>query len=340
MPSRFFDYCNGLFVIQIDAPKDLLRRISDNLEGEISPIEPIDCRIKIEESGFPIEIQKDKRFKYATIEKSGTGDEPIFRYYRYDTHIRTIRQKLSSSYEVNTNTYLDESSALICVRNHLSSNPRITNCPLVHASLVNVNGIGTLVAAASMQGKTTLTLYLLQECGGTFISDENTLLDFSSPKLQGLYIPRTVRVRFSTIAKSKLSESLNDLSLSDATQYLDSDFIQYTLRSRDFRGEWGLAFSRKSFCQLLGVASGESSPIENVIFPLYKESGGVTARSVEPREGIERLSMLGLVKKAEIDPKELQDTTLDMNPIKDRKLRFMEVAFSGIEELVGGGFKP
>jgi len=340
MSYKSFSYCGGLSVIQIDAPEGLLRRISNNIEGEGSITGPADCRIKIDESENPIEIKKDKRFEYATIEKSGTEEYPIFRYYRYDTHIRTIRQGPFGSYEVNANTSMDENSALICVRNHLSNNPRIKDYPLLHASLVNINGTGTLVTGDSMHGKTTMAIYLLQKYGGTFVSEENTLLDPEGSRLRGLYIPRTVRVRFSTIAESKLSKSLDDLSLTDATQYLDSDFIQQTLKNRDFTSKWGLAFSRKAFCQLLGVTSDEFSTIENVIFPVYQEKRKVTPRNVGYEEGIERLSKSGLIKKVEIDPKELQDAEVNITVLKDKKLNFIEVAFSGIEDLIREGFEP
>jgi len=337
MPSKFFDYC-GFSEIQIDAPTGLLRRISDNIEGEIAQTGNVNCRIKIEESDFPVEIKKDRRFKYAAIEKSKVEGEPTFRYYRYDTHIRTIKQKSFSHYEIDNKTQEDESSALICIRNHLSNNSRI-DYPLLHASLVDVKGSGVLVAGGSMQGKTTMMIYLLQECGGTFVGDENIFLDSSSSKLRGLYVPRMIRVRFPTIAQSRLSDSLEDLSLTDATQYLDSDFIQQKLKSKDYTGEWGLAFSRKSFCQLLDADSAESSSIETVILPVYKEQRGITTRDVEEDEGIEKLSISGLVKKSEMNLRELQDTGLDLSSVKGRKLNFLEVAFSRIEELIKGGFK-
>lgn len=340
MPSKFFSYCNGLSIIRINASKYLLRRISNNIEGEVAPTESADCRIKVDESIPPTEIKKDKRFKYATIERSGTKEEPIFRYYRYDTHIRTIKQGLYGLYEVNANTSMDENSVLICVRNHLSKSQKTRDYPILHASLVNVNGTGTLITGTSMQGKTAMAIYLLQKFGGTFVSEENTLLDNAGSKLQGLYIPRTIRVRFSTIAESKLSRSLDNLSLTDATQYLDSDFIQKTLRSRNLQVEWGLTFSRKAFGRLLGVTSSESSPIERVIFPMYQKRGRLTARNVRYEEGIERLSMFGLIKKVEINPKEMQDSTVDITLLKDRELNFIEVAFSGIEDLIREEFRP
>jgi len=332
MAKRTFNYTN-LSTIEIDAPKNVLDRIDHNLEAEQDNISNPDCTIKIHESKFPIEIQKDRNFKYLTIERSGTSEQPSFRYYRYNTHIRTIKQDSFNSYEVYTNTLLDEDSGLLCVRNHLSRNPKIASHPLLHASLINLNGKGMLLPGNSKQGKTTLMTYLLQEEGGVLISDENTVLDISKDKLKGLYLPKKIRVRFPTIAASRLSRALENLTLTNATQYLDADYIEKTIKNRDFEREWGLVFSRKSFCKLLEISSGESSQIDVVVFPKYQENKNVNIKSILLGEGIQRVSESGLIKKSNLYPKELEERILNPDLFKKKRLEFLEISFSGIEDL-------
>ena len=338
MVKRTFNY-GGFSAIEINAPTNVLERIADTMEEEQENISNPDCVIKINQSKFPVEIQKDKQFKYLTIKKDRTLKHPSLKYYRYNTHIRTIKQKSFNSYEVDSNTLVDEESGLLCVRNHLSNNPKLVNYPLLHASLININDKGILITGSSKHGKTTLMIYLLQEKGGVFISDDNVVLDTYGERFRGLYVPKKVRVRFPTIASSKLSRALQDLSLTNATQYLDSDFIKETIDSRNFEGEWGLTFSRKSFCRLLGVNSGEDSQIDTIIFPNYQESKKVNIRSVGLEEGIQKISGLGLIKKSDFNPKGLEEKTIDLNVLSNKELKFLEVSFSRMENLLNRGFE-
>ena len=333
MSRKAFDY-SGISTIEINGPINLLERIADNMEREIIESSNPDCRIHINQSENPAEIKKDKRFEYLTINKSRTEEQPIIKYTRYNTLVRTIHQKSPNNYKVDTNVAMDEASGLICIRNHLSNHPRLAQYPLLHASLINIDGRGILIPGNSRQGKTALTVYLLQECKAGFVSDENVMLDINRESIVGLYIPRTPRVRFSTIVESGLSNVLEDIRIANATQYIDSDAIERIIDTRSFHVDAGIAFSRKAFCNLLGTNSRESSYINMVLFPKYKESGNLNVRTLKLEEGVQRLSKTGLIKKSDIDPKELQETTVSFEPYK-----FRDFDFSGVENLGQGGFR-
>lgn len=338
MSRRVFDYA-GISTIEIEGPKNLLERIAENVEGEIENSSNPNCRIRINQSESPIEIEKNKRFDYLTINKTGTAEQPSITYRRYNTHVRTIHQKSSNHYEVDVNVAMDESSGLICVRNYLHSHPELTQHPLLHASLLNLDGRGILIPGSSRQGKTALTVYLLQEYRASFVSDENVILDTDGKNVRGLYVPRTPRIRFSTIAESKLSKVLENVKLAGATQYIDPDAIEKIIETHSFNVDAGLAFSRRTFCNLLGVNSRESSPVNMVLFPKYKESGNLNVKALGLEEGVKRLSKVGLIRKSDIDPKELQETTVSLKPYKFEGSDFIEVEFSGVENLRQGGFR-
>lgn len=339
MSRRVFDYA-GISKIEVKGPEDLLERIAENMEEETNYCPNPDCIIHLNQSENPIEIEKDKRFPYLTIEKSGTAEQSSVKYIRYNTPIRTIHQRSSDSYEVDARVAMDESSGLICIRNHLNNHPELSENPLLHASLLNLDGRGILIPGSSRQGKTALAVYLLERYRARFVSDENTMLSLNEGDVKGLYIPRTPRIRFSTIAESGLSKVLDDIKIANATQYIDSDAIEKIISTRSFHVDAGLAFSRRAFCNLLGTNSQESSLVNLVLFPNYKKDGNLSLRTLNLNEGVQKLSKTGLIRKSNIDPRELQETELEFESSKFEGIEFAEVNFSGIENLIHGGFRP
>jgi hypothetical protein len=335
MSRRVFDY-NGITRIGFEGPKNLLERIAENLESEVSQDTAADCEIKINQAEYPTQIVKDKKFDYLTINKPEAAEQSSISYRRYNTHVRTIHQKSARDYMVDVNVELDEASGLICVRNYLSNHLLLSQYPLLHSSLLNLNGAGILIPGDARQGKTALSVYLLQEQGASFVSDENVILD-TSGDIRGLYVPRTPRVRFSTIAESKLSRVLEDITIANATQYIDPDAIERIISARCFNVDAGIAFSRRAFRHLLGAGSQESSPIDVVLFPYYSETTSV--RGTSYKEGIQRISKFGLIRKSEIDPKELEQTIVNLNQRKFKGIDFIEVGFPSINSLKQGGFK-
>lgn len=337
MATKYFNYGCNLSSFRVDASEDLLKRVFSNIEREVSYLANPDCLIKIQERTPPVEIIKDKRFKYETIENPKGLKDNLLRYYRYDTHIRTIKQVSFGSYEVNSNAFLDENSVLICVRNHLSNSTSLSNCVLTHASLIKSGDQGIFIPGESMQGKTSLMLYFLQKEKAKLIGDENILLDFNEDSLIGRYVPKTIRVRFPVISRTNLSPSLENISLTDATQYLDSDFIHKKLETRDYSGEYGLSFSRKAVCDLLNVSSEESSEISTVVFPKYCYKKESSINKLSREDGLRRLSQSGLIKKTGLNTRELEETIFNTSKINPKKLNFFEVTFSGIETLLERG---
>lgn len=339
MSKKVFNY-NNLASIEIDGPISLLERIARNVEGERPETDRVipDCRIKINESFAPVEIEKDKKYQYLTVRNIGSSDEPSIEYIRYNTPVRVIRYRSNQEYVVDVNVRLDESAGLICLRNYLSNHPQLSPLPLLHASLLSLNKRGILIASNSRQGKTTLAVYLLQEQKADFVSDENIILENDRGKVRGLYIPRTPRIRFSAIAESRLSEALKDVKLTDATQYIDQDAIEKIISTKSFNVDAGLAFSRQSLCNLLGVSSRESELIDTVILPKYNE-GGLYVRNIPFSQGIEQLSRSGLKRKSSIDPKELEETTIDLSSMNLKNVEFIEVGFSDFKCLIKGGFR-
>lgn len=335
MSRRVFDY-NGITSIGFEGPKNLLERIAENLESEVSQDTPTDCEIKINQAEYPTEIIKDKNFDYITITKIETAEQSSISYRRYNTNVRKIHQKSARDYVVDVNVELDEASGLICIRNYLSNHPLLSQYPLLHGSLLNLNGAGILILGDSRQGKTALSVYLLEEQRAIFIGDENVILDTRSG-IKGLYVPRTPRVRFSTIAESKLSKVLEDITIANATQYIDPDAIERIISARFFDVDAGIAFSRRAFCRLLGVASQESSPINIVLFPHYSETTSV--RGISNKDGIQRLSKFGLIRKSEIDLMELEQTIVDLNQQKFEGVDFIRVGFSSIKNLKQAGLR-
>ncbi len=341
MSRRVFDY-NGITSIEIEGSTNLLERIARNVEGEMAETDFVnpDCRIKINESDTLAEIEKDKRYDYLTVSNIGTPDRPSIKYTRYNTPVRTIHHKSDREYIVDINVKLDEAAGLICLRNYLSNNQQLSSFPLLHASLLSVDGRGVLISGDSRQGKTTLAVYLLQEQKADYVSDENVILDTDGETAKGLYVPRTPRVRFSTIANSKLSEVLRDVDVerTDATQYIDRDAIEMIIATKSFHVDAGLAFSRQSFCDLLKVNSKESAPINTIIFSKYIEEG-FNVKTIPFEKGIDQLSKFGLKRKRHIDPRELEETRVDL-PITNLKgVDFIEVEFSDFNSIARGGFR-
>jgi len=336
MSKKVFDY-NRITKIGIEGPSSLLEKIAENLESEVTHNTGVDCLIRINITKHPVEIIKDKRFDYLTVTKTRTEDQQTISYKRYNTYVRTIRKKSPTLYEVDVNINLDEASGLICIRNYLNNHPLLSQYPLLHASLLNLNGIGVLIPGFYKRGKTTLSVYLLQEQKANFVSDENVILESSDDGIRGLYVPRTIRVRFSTIAESKLSKVLENITIANATQYIDQDAIERIIKARKFNVDAGIAFSRKAFCNLLGTNSQESSSIDLVIFPNYSES--MKIRKIDSQLGIERLSSFGLIRKSKISPRELEQAKIDLSQYNFRRIDFLEVGFSSMESLKQMSFR-
>lgn len=338
MSKKVFDY-GGMTRIGIKCNQVLLERISENLESEISIASDTNCLIRINEVHPPIQIVKDKRFPYLTVNEYVNLGVKSINYKRYDTDVRTIHREGFNNYSVSTNISLDEEAALISIRNHIINHQGFTNRNFLHSSLVEIDSEGILIAGERRQGKSTLAIYLLQEMGATFVSDENVILSLSENRINGLYFPRTPSVRFSTISRSKLDRVLENISLTRATQYIDSDAIGRIIESKNYHVDAGLSFSRKALCELLGTTSKDSAVIGRVIFPIYNPSEDVVVHKLTIEEGLKRLSQNGLVKRKHIKGKEFRNASIDLDKGDYTQTKFYELEFAGIDSLLRRGLR-
>ena len=177
MSEKVFDYI-GISRIGVSGQENLLKRIAENMHGNTQLRSLVDCKISICQSEKPEKIVKDKSYDYLTIDRFGTEEQPSIKYTRYNTHVRTIHQKSSNEYFIESNVELDEASGLICVRNYLSNHPRISDLPLLHASLINLDERGILIVSNSRQGKTTSMVYLLEDQGAVFVKIFNRIFKY------------------------------------------------------------------------------------------------------------------------------------------------------------------
>lgn len=277
----------------------LLSRICENLESDYSTESTIKRSIKIFEHPFAYNsIEKRKEFPYQHL----TTDGNKYTYYRYNTLVRNIQistdNALVTSYLRN-----DEAAGLIPIRqfiyNLIKSDAKKI---LVHASLIRYNGIGVLIVGNSRAGKTTLTTAYLEK-GAEFIADENVILEFSNENLIGYYIPRVLRVRFSTLVNSPLSKFLSDIKSTNSTQYIDIESINRIIKAKAFHVDAGLAISRQAFVGAFGVCSSSSSVINKICFV---EFGKHKSTKLSQTEGL--YSLLKHVKnpKSSLSSEELQ----------------------------------
>ncbi|MBU3906669.1 MAG: hypothetical protein KKA64_00270 [Nanoarchaeota archaeon] len=332
MAQRIFDFC-GRFNVGIRASESLLDKIGANIQtgvrdSTVSPIGTID----IHEPQKYETIIRDKRYPYLTLKvnpSTGTTE-----YYRYNTFVRDIRVARNGDYEVNVNTEGDEAAGLICFRNFCNGHISLAHTPLVHASLVNLNGEGVLMSGDSRAGKTTLMIYLMQHLGSGLISEDNVYLE---KDMKGLYFPKVPRVRFSTVRDSCLSPLLTNLQATEATQYWDVESIERVVAEGNLDVDGGLAISRRKIAEMCEVGTSEAIQIDRVIFPSYSE-GRLSFEKVDQEEGFKTLERFGREKKKDLDSRDIGAEPISLKYFERRKIRFYRLKFGGLKSLVNGGF--
>ena len=114
MSKKVFNY-NELTKIEIKSNPALLERLSENLESEIEKNSKVDCSIIINQTNPTVDIVKDKKFDYLTIDKKEENGRTSISYTRYNTLVRTIHQEIVNEYIVDTNVASDETAGLICI---------------------------------------------------------------------------------------------------------------------------------------------------------------------------------------------------------------------------------
>ena len=332
MAQRVFDFC-GRFNVGIRATESLIDRIAGNIQTEIKEvIATPKSVIEIHEPRAYEAIVKDKKYPYLTVKVNpSTG---ATEYYRYNTFIRTIRVVSEGHYDVNVNTEGDEAAGLICFRNFCNSHHSLIQTPLVHASLVDLNGEGILMSGDSHSGKTALMIYLMQQLKAGMISEDNVYLE---KDMRGLYFPKVPRVRFSTVRDSCLSPLLTNLQATDATQYWDIDSIERVVAQGTLDVDGGLAISRRKVAEMCGVKTSDSVQIDKVVFPSYSE-GEPSFEEMGQEEGFGMLEKFGREKKKDIDPRGMGAEAISLKDFERRNIKFYKLAFGGLKTLVNVGF--
>ena len=329
---RAFSFC-GMFNVGIEGPNSLLERIAGNIHTEVDPVNAkLHGRIIINEPEVYETITRDKKFPYLTI-KNGPAGKSIT-YYRYDTFVREIRQKNGGLYEVDINTEDDEAAGLICFRNFCNNHPSLTEYPLVHASLVNLEGEGVLISGDSKAGKTTLMVYLMEQFGARFVSEDNVYL---RNDMTGVYFPKVPLIRFPTVRDSCLSPLFWDLATTDATQPWDIESLESVVANKNFGIDGALAISRRKVAQMCGVSTDESIRINRVILPSFSEEG-LKLEEIEQEDGFRILEKFGREKKKSLDHRDIAVDYVSLEGFERRGIRFYKLGYSGLRQLIKEDF--
>jgi hypothetical protein len=275
--------------LAVDVPRNLSIKLSRNMEESASPSDNFDAMIKVVE-GYYREIKKNKEFSYLSVKPNHSRPYTGFDYFRYNTHIRTIWERSPSEFIILTHVQDDVEAILKCMKKFYFTQDISRNKSLVHSSLIQIRGKGILIPGSYRSGKTTLTVRFLEELGGIFISEGNTLISYDEQNLRGFYLPRTVYARFSIISSSsKLRPLLENISLTEANQIFDRDALERIISSRAFNVDAGLSMSRARFVELLKTTSSQSTEIHKIIFPQYREHGFLDIQTIQEQEAFQRL---------------------------------------------------
>lgn len=250
--------------VGIRAPVERLSSYEKNIQERPIVDSDYDAIIKVRLCSNK-KIVKDKDYPYLWTKTKGNNTD----YYKYSTLTRSIIQNSMTDYEILE--YLkDDEGVLDIFRTIYCQSDASANNALIHASVLNINGKGTLIAGPCRSGKTSLTLALLENSGAELISEGISLIESEKNYLYGLYLPRQIYMRFSSISKHKKLESLlSDYNLNDSPQYLDHDAIKKIIQARAFHVDAGITVSRDMFSDLLNVRMKNKTKINSCIFTNY-----------------------------------------------------------------------
>ena len=223
------------------------------------------CVVCFEKTGQLAVVKRDRKYRYSEIKMTSLGTATKLDFYRYGKLIRTVLRRSKLRFEIQSYLEFDEEAILICFRQYLHEIGFFSTFPLIHASLVMVEGKGLLLCGPSGSGKTALIVRLISEFGATFVNDDYVCIDLNVGQLVGYYVPRRVTPRFCSVLNTGLSAALDDLRLSGAEQYLDDEAIQEMKDNSNFNNQFGLCYSRYAFSELLGCNAKFSCTINYII---------------------------------------------------------------------------
>lgn len=265
MHERWYNYL-GLVHFEVRAPQGILERLDCAIPStNANDAEYERVLIQVTQHERAIAVRYDADAQYSRTETRGTGDWTEYRHFRYEQLVRTIQIPEARSYIVRTRLLDDENAVLVCVRDFIYNQLRPT---LVHASLVQRGRHGILIAGGSRSGKTTVALALCESGECNLVCDEDTWMR-EAQEPRGAYVPRSIRIRFSTLAESAASRLLDHPRNCAATQYFDEPGLTEVLEERKWQVDGGLCVARCVLAKHLRCGLAEESVVTRVLFPTY-----------------------------------------------------------------------
>lgn len=270
--------------IEIIAPDDVRDRVIQNIEEGTAAAADVAIHV-IESNPSPYVRREGYDFEHIRTTPSKTE------YFRYGELKRTI-ENYGDTYLITTSLPQDEEGVLLCMREAMRNEGEA----YIHGELLEYGGKGILITGEQRSGKTSLLIRLLSEFKADFIGDETVRVCDN----MGEYVPHTVFVRINDILEAGLQEFTEDISLTNASQYMDQKRVNGIMDKKLYEIDAGLVFSRETFCSALGVQSRAETMIERVVNTSYgpgyhisEEDGKVGIRFDDawsiPREELGRL---------------------------------------------------
>ncbi len=267
----------GETTIGFDLPDPYERRVLMNLDESPKEDESPDCMIRVRAEKSRV-VLNDKAYPHTW---SRDNSDFSFRgkdYFRYGILTRSIWQRSPNDFLIVSYLPGDEKGPLKCLRYfYLNSDEHSSNKVLINASLVSLDSKGYLIIGDHRAGKTTLALKMMDDFGGSLVSDGKTFLSVEEDILTGSYLPKPVHLRFSSIAKSeKLRQLLLKTSELDATQILEAEDIEDIINNKSYNVDAGVMISRRRFAHLEGIKTLPYCGVNGIILLYYLEEGSFT----------------------------------------------------------------
>ncbi|MCK5625209.1 hypothetical protein KAI04_05230 [Candidatus Pacearchaeota archaeon] len=310
MVKKIYNYLEEKKIL-VDAPKKYSLRIGKNFEEPSTLGNDADLTVKIKGLS-PTTIVKDRNYPFARTSFDDSRDSSAIDFFRYKNKTQTILMPSENEFIIESYLLGDESGATRIIKKWYFNQDSAKNKALFHSSLVSVGLEGILIPGISRSGKTSLTLSFLENVSANFIAEEDTLIQKNGNELTGFYLPKPIHIRVKLIYESeKLSEITKDLSIVEATQTVDEDYLERLFKSRTSHLDANVDIARKTFANLLGVRTKSKHKITRIILPecssnkktQVKKLSADQAYSILKETEILKNSDIGRLKKAyQVEP--------------------------------------
>ena len=278
---RVYNFLNRMR-IGIEADSHRLDKCEENIEETPLDSDEYDGLILVNQQGNT-QVLRSENYPYLWKNSAGKRTE----YYRYSTLVREIMRHSISNYELFEHTFDNEGVLDIFRKLYCQSNIADQDA-LVHASVLNVSGMGILIAGPCRSGKTSLTLGFLREVGGKLVSDGISIIGQEKGLVQGFYLPRQVYLRFSSIYEdSILHDLLIGYDLDESPQYFDHEALKRIIEACAFHVDAGITVSRKKIARMYNTHTLPKTTINRLILTQYSDK--LEIRDISFDEALKRL---------------------------------------------------